>query len=68
MTSAEQAAMAATMLRQRLVDRPSVRLVDIGVGLDTSHYVRVWVSRNTPDLVEAVPQDVDGVAVRIAMM
>jgi hypothetical protein len=67
MTTAEQAALAATTLRQRLVDRPSVRLVDIAADLDTSHYVRVWVSKKTPELVEAVPDDVDGVAVRIAL-
>jgi hypothetical protein len=67
MTSAEQAAIAATMLRQRLVNKTSVRLVDIGVDLDTSHYVRVWVSAKTPELVDVVPRSIDGVAVRIAM-
>lgn len=68
MTTAEQAAIVATTLRQNLVHRPCVRMVDIGVDLDTSHYVRVWVSRKTPELVEAVPSDVDGVAVRFALM
>jgi hypothetical protein len=67
MTTAEQAATAATALRQRLVDRPSVRLVDIAADLDSIHYVRVWVSRKTPELVEAVPGDIDGVAVRISL-
>ncbi len=68
MSTAEEAANAATLLRQRLVDRPSVRLIDIGVDHSTSHYVRVWVKQKTPEVVEAVPRDVNGVAVRIATM
>lgn len=66
MSTAEQAATVATTLRQRLADKPSVRLIDIGVDLDTTHFVRVWVSKRTPDLLEAVPSTVDGVTVRIA--
>lgn len=68
MTTAEQAAMAATTLRKRLSDKPLVRLVDIGVDLDTSHFVRVWVSRRTPELLEAVPSNIDGVPVRVATL
>lgn len=68
MTTAEQAAIVATTLRQSLVHRSSVQLVDIGVDLDTSYYVRVWVSKKTPELIEAVPHVVDGVAVRLTVM
>lgn len=68
MSTAEQAATVATTLRQRLADRPSVRLIDIGVDLDTTHFVRVWVSKRTPDLAQAVPSSVDGVSIRIATM
>jgi hypothetical protein len=68
MSTAEQAALAATTLRNRLSDRPSVRRIDIGVDLDASHFVRVWVSKRTPELAQAVPNDLDGVAVRIATL
>lgn len=68
MSTAEQAATVATTLRQRFADRPSVRLIDIGVDLDTTHFVRVWVSKRTPELVQAVPSSVDGVSIRISTM
>ena len=68
MTTADQAAMAASALRERLANRPSVRRVDFGADLDSSHYVRVWVSQKTAELAEAVPSNIDGVAVRIAVL
>jgi hypothetical protein len=65
MTSAEQAATAATTLRQHLSLINVVQRVDIGVDSDTSHYVRVWVTHRTREVLANIPGEVDGVAVRI---
>jgi hypothetical protein len=65
MTSAEEAASAATQLRQSLDKINVVQRIDIGVDFDASHYVRVWVSHRTRELLANVPREVDGVVVRI---
>ena len=68
MTTAEEAASAATLLRQKLSDMSSVRLIDIGVDMDTSHYVRVWVRTKTPEIVQKLPHDINGVAIKVATL
>jgi hypothetical protein len=68
MSTADEAASAAILLRQQLANRPSVRLIDIGMDHDSSHFVRVWVKEKPAELVAALPQDVGGVAVRVATM
>ncbi|MGC4067221.1 MAG: hypothetical protein QM784_21780 [Polyangiaceae bacterium] len=65
MTSAEEAASAAIRLRHRLEKFNVVQCVDIGVDFDASHYVRVWVTHRTRELLAHVPREIDGVAVRI---
>jgi hypothetical protein len=68
MTSAEEAASAATRLRQSLAKINVVQRIDIGVDFDSSHYVRVWVSLRTRELLAHVPREIDGVAIRITMI
>ena len=63
MTSPEKAAQAATMLRAQLQNRPWLQLVDIGVGRDASHFVRVHVARLTPEVRSKIPNTVNGVHV-----
>lgn len=65
MITAEQASTAATTLRQRLAPIPVVQRVDIGVDFDASHFVRVWVTHRTREVLAHVPSEVDGVRVRI---
>jgi hypothetical protein len=65
MISAEQASAAATTLRQRLAPIPVVQRVDIGVDFQLSHFVRVWVTYRTREVLAHIPREVDGVQVRI---
>ena len=68
MTSPEQAAQAATQLRAQLHNRSWLQLVDIGVGRDASHFVRVHVARLTPEVRASIPSSVNGVTVWVGAL
>ena len=66
MTSAEQAASAATTLRKRLTMLNVVQQVDIATDFDDSHFIRVWVTHRTREVLAHVPTEIEGVPVQIA--
>ena len=68
MTSPEKAAQAATELRTQLQGRAWLQLVDIGVGRDASHFVRVHVARLTPEVRATIPESVNGVTVWVGAL